>query len=167
LPKLWEAQFLALHLPHTGIVPTLDLDGNFSNIHPNGKRIVAQRLADLVLADTYGGKNIPYAGPAFANMTITGNTAVLHFDNPAGGLASRDQQPLTEFEIAGADGNFVPATAVIQGATVVVSSPQVAAPAAVRFAWRETAQPNLINQAGLPAYPFRTNGPTWRPAVAN
>jgi len=165
LPKLWEAQFLTLRLPHTAMVPTIDLDSNFGNIHPNGKRVVGQRLADLVLADTYGDKNILYPGPVFANLTITGNTAIVHFDG--GVLASRDQKPLTEFEIAGADGQFVTATAVIKDDTVVVSSTQVAAPVAVRFAWRETAQPNLINKDGLPAYPFRTNGPDWHPAVTN
>jgi sialate O-acetylesterase len=164
LPKLWEAQYLALALPHTGLVPSLDLDSHFSNIHPNGKRIIGQRLTDLALTDTYGQPGLVFDGPAFVQMEISGHTAVLHFTNLAGGLASRDQQPLTEFEIAGTDGNFVPATAVIQGDTVVVSNPQVPQPAAVRFGWRETAQPNLINKAGLPAYPFRTNGPSWQPA---
>jgi sialate O-acetylesterase len=165
LPKLWEAQYLALRIPHTGLVATLDLDANFGNIHPNGKRVVGRRLADLALTQTYGKSGLVYSGPTFAKMAISGNTAVLRFDNLAGGLASRDRQPLTEFEIAGADGQFVPATAIIRGDTVVVSAASVAAPAAVRFAWRETAQPNLINTAGLPAYPFRTNGPVWQPAV--
>jgi sialate O-acetylesterase len=82
---------------------------------------------------------------------------VLSFDNVDGGLASKDNQPLTWFTIAGADKKFVPAQAVITNGTVSVSAPEVAQPVAVRFAWSEIAQPNLANGAGLPAVPFRTD----------
>jgi sialate O-acetylesterase len=66
---------------------------------------------------------------------------------------------LTWFTIAGADGKFVPAEAVIVGDTVEVSAAGVKDPDAVRFAWDETAQPNFFNGAGLPAEPFRTDNP--------
>jgi sialate O-acetylesterase len=66
---------------------------------------------------------------------------------------------VTGFTIAGGDGNFVPAEARIDGDTVVVSSPQVASPAAVRYAWADDPTCNLINQAGLPAGPFRSDQP--------
>jgi sialate O-acetylesterase len=72
-------------------------------------------------------------------------------------LKSRDGKPLTEFEIAGADGKFVPADAVIDGNTVVVQAKDVAAPAQARFGWRNVANPNLVNKEGLPASPFQTN----------
>lgn len=77
-----------------------------------------------------------------------------------GGLKSADGKPLTYFTIAGADQKFVPAEAMIDGKTVVVSSKNVAQPVAVRFAWREDAIPNFVNAEGLPAAPFRTD--TWK-----
>ena len=162
LPKLWAAQAAALRIPHTGLVPTTDLVDDVSNIHPAHKREVGERLAALALAETCGRPGPGWEGPAFAKLEISDAQAVVHFRNTGGGLASRDGRPLTDFEIAGADGVFVPAAAVIRGDTVVVSSSQVAAPAAVRFGWSETARPNLMNRAGLPAYPFRSNGPVWR-----
>jgi sialate O-acetylesterase len=90
-------------------------------------------------------------------MKIAGHKAVLKFDHADGGLVSKDGQPLTWFTIAGADGKFVPAEAKIAGDTVEVSAAEIAKPATVRFAWDQTAQPNLCNAAGLPAEPFRTD----------
>jgi sialate O-acetylesterase len=161
LPKLWEAQAAALGIPHTGIVPTTDLVDDVSNIHPAHKRDVGGRLAALALAETYGRRGLVWAGPAFARLEIRGAKAVVQFSNASDGLASRDGKPLTDFEIAGADCVFVPADAVIRGNTVVVSNSKVAAPVSVRLGWSETARPNLTNGAGLPAYPFRSNGPVW------
>jgi sialate O-acetylesterase len=66
--------------------------------------------------------------------------------------------------MAGADGIFQPATATIAGDTVILENKDVPAPTAVRLGWSETAQPNLVNQDGLPAYPFRSNGPDWHPS---
>jgi sialate O-acetylesterase len=165
LPKLWEAQAAALRIPHTGMVATTDLVDDVSNIHPGRKRIVAARLAALALSTTYGRKGLAWQGPSLARLEIRDAEAIVHFANADGGLASRDGSPLTDFEIAGADGRFVPAAAVIRGDTVVVSSPPVPAPVAVRFGWREDARPNLMNHAGLPAYPFRTDGPVWQPVA--
>ena len=92
-------------------------------------------------------------------MKIKDDEAVLTFDHADGGLASRDGQPLTWFTIAGADGKFVIADAKIAENTVVVSAAGIDRPRAVRFAWDETAEPNLCNRAGLPAEPFRTDKP--------
>ena len=161
LPKLWEAQAAALRIPHTGLVPTTDLVDDVSNIHPAHKREVGERLAALALSETCGRQGLVWEGPSFAKLELQAATAVVHFHNTGGGLASRDGKPLMDFEIAGTDGVFAPALAVIRGDTVVVSSPQVAASAAVRFGWSETTRPNLVNRAGLPAYPFRSNGPVW------
>ena len=161
LPRLWEAQAAALRLPHTGLVPTTDLVDDLGEIHPAHKREVGERLAALALSDTYDRKGFSWAGPMFARLEIRGATAVVHFANPGAGLVSRNDKPLTDFEIAGTDGRFVPAEAVIRGDTVVVANPRVPAPVAVRFGWSETARPNLMNRAGLPAYPFRSNAPVW------
>jgi sialate O-acetylesterase len=83
---------------------------------------------------------------------------VLSFDH-AEGLKSKDGGALTCFTIAGADGRFVAATAEVRGKTVVVSSAEVTKPTVVRFGWGEFDQPNLVNGAGLPVGPFRTDGP--------
>ncbi len=80
------------------------------------------------------------------------------FDHGADGLKIRSpDKELTHFLICGDDQQFVPASAQIDGDTVIVSSPEVAKPVAVRFSWEDTAEPNLINSAGLPASPFRTD----------
>jgi sialate O-acetylesterase len=89
-------------------------------------------------------------------MKVEGNKVRISFDHVGGGLASRDDKPLTWFSIAGADKKFVEAKAVIEGDTVVVSSESIDKPEAVRFAWHEEAQPNLTNKEGLPALCFRT-----------
>jgi len=164
LPKLWEAQILATRLPQVEIVPTTDLDSNFKNIHPGGKRVVGQRLANLALTKVYGQKTPAWQGPLFNKWEAKGNQAVVHFSNTGGKLSTRDGQPPNDFEIAGDDGVFAPATAVIDGDTVVLHNEKVIEPKAVRLGWTETAQPTLVNQDGLPAYPFRTNGPDWQPA---
>jgi rhamnogalacturonyl hydrolase YesR len=157
LPKFWEAQTRALRLPNTGMIVTTDLVDDLHDIHPRNKRDVGQRLARLALAKTYGRKNIEFSGPTFTRMKIRGHEAVLHFAHATEGLHTRDHQPPSWFTIAGEDGIFHPATAVIRDDTVVVSHPQVKRPSAVRFAWHEIAQPNLCNARGLPAVPFRTD----------
>ncbi len=159
LPEFWEAQTHALHIPNTGMIVTTDLVDDLKDIHPRNKQDVGKRLALVALNKTYGRKDIVCTGPMFKKMKIKGSQAILTFDNDDGGLVSKEGQPLTWFTIAGADGKFVPAEAVITNGTVVVSSPDVAKPVAVRFAWSEVAQPNLFNQAGLPAVPFRTDRP--------
>ena len=157
LPELWEAQTRALRIKNTGMIVTTDLADDVKDIHPRNKQDVGKRLALLALNKTYGRKNIVCSGPMFKKMKIQGHQAVLSFDDVDGGLVSKDDQPLTWFTVAGADGKFVPAEAVITNETIVVFSPDVAKPVAVRFAWSEVAQPNLFNQARLPAVPFRTD----------
>ena len=121
------------------------------------------------LAKTYGRDKIVYSGPLYRGMKIEGDRIRIAFDHAAG-LKSRGGKPLDGFTIAGKDRNFVTAEATIvpgfamnnpdsegRGATVVVRSPSVKAPVAVRFAWSGIAQPNLVNKADLPASPFRTD----------
>ena len=159
LPLIWEAQTLGLGIPNTGMIVTTDLVDDLHDIHPRDKQDVGKRLAQVAEAKTYGRKGIAYSGPMYKGMEVRGAKVVLHFDDADGGLMSKDGKPLTWFTIAGADGKFEPAEAAIDGDTVVVSSPKVTEPKAVRFAWDETAQPNFCNKAGLPAVPFRTDGP--------
>jgi len=157
LPEFWEAQTRALRIKNTGMIVTTDLVDDLKDIHPRDKQDVGKRLAFLALNKTYGQKDVVCTGPVFKKMKIKDNQAILSFDDADGGLVSKDGQPLTWFTIAGADKKFVPARVVIANNTVVVSSPDVAQPVAVRFAWSEIAQPNFANQAGLPAVPFRTD----------
>lgn len=158
-PVFWEAQTAVLRLPHTGMIVTTDI-GEPNNMHPPRKKEVGERLALWALAEDYGHKEIEPSGPLFRSMKIGHGKATLSFNHVGGGLIANDRQPLSWFTLAGADGKFVSAEAVIRGKTVIVSSPQVPKPAAVRFAWSEAASPNLFNKDGLPASPFRTDTPS-------
>jgi sialate O-acetylesterase len=90
-------------------------------------------------------------------MAVEGTRIRLKFKNVGGGLISRDGNPLGWFTIAGSDRQFHNAGALIDGNTVIVSSPVVKSPVAVRFGWNQIAEPNLSSKAGLPAGPFRTD----------
>ena len=153
--ELWEAQAMTLSLVNTGMAVTTDI-GHTGNIHPTNKQDVGKRLALWAFAKTYGQKNITYSGPLYKSMKIEGGAIRLTFDHTAG-LASRDGGPLSWFTIAGEDRKFYPAVATVDGKTLLVRSDDVPKPAAVRFAWSGVAQPNLVNKAGLPASPFRTD----------
>lgn len=157
-PLLWEAQAQALRIADTGMVVTTDLVDDLRDIHPRDKKSVGLRLANLALAGSYGRADIEPFGPAYRALEIRDGKAVLRFDH-AEGLAARDGKALDWFEIAGQDGQYRPASAVIDAGKVVVSSAEVSTPVSVRFAWHEAARPNLVNQAGLPAVPFRSEHP--------
>ncbi|HEX4265962.1 MAG TPA: sialate O-acetylesterase [Verrucomicrobiae bacterium] len=160
LPEFWTIQSRAARtIKNTGMVVTTDLVDDLDDIHPRDKENVGHRLALLARNKTYGEKDVVASGPVFKQMKIEGNKATLTFDNADGGLISRDGQPLTWFGIAGQDGKFVDADIKIVGDTLELSSTDVEKPEAVRFAWREVAQPNFCNKAGLPAEPFTTEKP--------
>ena len=156
LSELWEAQAAAAReIPNTCMAVINDI-GDLANIHPKNKQEVGRRLALLALAKTYGQTNLVCSGPAFERLTIVGNSLRVQFAHADGGLVSRNGQPLNWFEIIDAEnGGFVPATAQIDGDTVVLSAPEVPHPVALRFAWSQLAEPNLMNGAGLPAGAFR------------
>ena len=158
-PRLWEAQADAQRIPNTGMIVTTDLVDDLYDIHPRDKKTVGLRLANLALSRTYQRREVAAFGPAYRAVAIDGGRAIVSFDHAAG-LAARDGKPLTWFDIAGADGHYHSGSAVIDGGTVVVTSPNVASPVSVRFGWDEAAQPNLVNGAGLPAAPFRSQRPT-------
>ena len=162
LPKFREAQAAALQIPNTGMVVTTDLVDSPDDIHPTYKWEIGRRLALLALAKDYGKKSVVYSGPVFKSMKTSGNKAILKFSHTGSGLVSRDGKALDWFLVAGPDGKFVPAEAVVKGKKVIVSAEGVASPQAVRFAWNEVAQPNLFNKEGLPAAPFRTDAPEWK-----
>ncbi|MEZ0389361.1 MAG: sialate O-acetylesterase, partial [Verrucomicrobium sp.] len=154
LPTFWEAQYAALSIPNTGIVPTMDI-AELNDIHPKNKQDVGRRLAMQALKHTYGKKEVVASGPVFKSLKPEGNRLRVTFDHADGGLKSRNGQPLDWFEVIGEDTGYAKAQATIEGDSVLLSAPEVAKPTAVRYGWSKQAQPNLVNGAGWPAYPFR------------
>ena len=153
--ELREAQMLtAKMVPNCGLALAIDI-GDAGDIHPKNKQEVGRRLALAALAQTYG-KKIEASGPWYRSLKVDGNKIRLKFDHVDGGLVAKGGK-LAGFAIAGEDHKFVWADAVIDDKTVVVSSPEVAKPVAVRYAWDSNPVCNLYNQAGLPAVPFRTD----------
>ena len=154
LPSFWEAQAAALSIPNTGMAVINDIS-DLKDIHPTNKQDVGKRLALIALANTYGRPDVVYSGPTLKSLAQEGSKLRVRFDNVGSGLVSRDGKPLTWFEIIGPDADFTQADALIDGDSVVLSSPQVANPCAVRFAWNRDAEPNLSNKEGLSAGAFR------------
>lgn len=150
-----DEQRKTLRTPKTGMVVTSDI-GNIDDIHPRNKLDVGLRFANLALNQHYGKQDRPVSGPLYREMKKEGAKIRLYFEHAEGGLVSKGKE-LTHFEIAGPDRKFVPAKAKIDGNSIVVSARGVKEPAAVRFAWSNTAEPNLFNKQGLPASSFRTD----------
>ncbi|MCK6486886.1 MAG: hypothetical protein L6R48_00865 [Planctomycetes bacterium] len=152
-----------LTTPRCGLAVAIDV-GEERDIHPKDKQTVGRRLALAARAIAYG-EAVEWSGPWYRAMAVEGGAIRLSFDHLGGGLTASDGKPLTGFSIAGEDRAFVWAEARIDGDSVLVSSPAVARPVAVRYAWADNPACNLANQAGLPAVPFRTDD--WpRPAAA-
>ncbi|MEG1025496.1 MAG: sialate O-acetylesterase [Flavobacterium sp.] len=154
--EIREAQLMSLKtIPNSGMVVTTDV-GDAQNIHPIDKQTVGYRLALIARAKTYGENKLVYSGPIFNHMKIKKQKVQLFFDYADSGL-KQTGDTLKEFEIAGNDQVFYPAEAKIDGKTIIVTSPKVKEPAAVRFAWKAVPEPNLFNNENLPASPFRTD----------
>ncbi|HOJ34826.1 MAG TPA: sialate O-acetylesterase [Candidatus Hydrogenedentes bacterium] len=153
--ELREAQTMTLSLPNTGMAVTIDI-GEANDIHPQNKQDVGKRLA-LAARHVAYGEELDYSGPLYKSMQVEGSSIRLYFDHVDGGLTTPNGEPLKGFAIAGEDKKFVWADAKIDGDTVVVSSPSVPNPVAVRYAWAINPVCNLYNRAGLPASPFRTD----------
>lgn len=154
-PELREAQLLTLlKTPKTGMAVTVDV-GNENDIHPLEKEPVGKRLALAARAIAYGEK-IEYSGPLYDSVKYSGDKAAVIFTHVGKGLEAKGG-PLKGFTIAGEDGKFVPATAEIRENAVLLSSPEVKQPKAVRYGWVNFPDVNLYNKDGLPASPFRTD----------
>ncbi|MCX6878369.1 MAG: hypothetical protein NTW21_31840 [Verrucomicrobia bacterium] len=168
--KLRDAQRKALEIPHTGMAVTIDIgiEPEYNDIHPRNKFDVGERLALWALAKDYGKTGLVYSGPLYKTMKVEDTKIRISFDSAGSGLmvgkkenvkpTVKDNAKLKGIAIAGEDKKWVWADAVIDGNTVVVSSPQVPKPVAVRYAFSTNPEGcNLYNNEGLPAAPFRTD----------
>ena len=153
----------AVNVPNTGLIVTIDI-GEAHDIHPKNKLDVGKRMARWALVDVYGRK-MTKSGPMFREAKISGSKIVLNFDEAGTGLRIRDGDKLDEFAIAGTEHKWFWANAKITGRnTIEVWAPSVVQPLAVRYAFNNNPKhPNLTNETGLAAAPFRTDewpGPT-------
>lgn len=155
---LREAQLMTLSQPNTGMASIVDI-GEADNIHPKNKQEVGRRLALLAKKMVYH-KPVQASGPLYQGFEVAGDQIKINFTETGSGLAARDNGLLKGFAIAGSDQKFYWANAKIEGNTVVVSSEKVKNPVAVRYGWADNPDGSLINKAGLPASPFRTDD--WR-----
>jgi sialate O-acetylesterase len=166
-PGIREQMLKCLEIPKTGVVVTIDV-GDPDDIHPTNKKDVGERLARWALAKDYG-KDIVFSGPIFNEAKVGKGEVRLSFDYTGGelmvgqkdGVESVVEDPdgtLKRFAIAGSDRKWSWADARIDGDEVVVSSPEVPKPVAVRYAFSMNPEGcNLYNKDGLPASPFRTD----------
>lgn len=150
LAKFWEAQAAVQSIPNTGMVVINDI-ATLEDIHPPNKQDVGKRLAGLALKNDYGKTELVAHSPELQSIEVLPNRLKLRFKNSGGGLKTRDGTPPTHFEIIGVGSNgFRPATAAIEGDSVVLASEEVKSPVAFRFAWHMLAEPNLTGGTGLP-----------------
>ncbi len=153
---LRETQTRSAGHPNTGMVVITDLIPDTTNIHPILKKEVAKRLSDMALNKTYGFKEISFDSPVYSNHVVEKDKIKIHFNNAANGLIAKGDQ-ISSLEIAADDKRFLPAQAKIEGNTIIVSNKNIKNPVAVRFAFNNTAIPNLFNKEGLPVNLFRTD----------
>ena len=158
-PLMRESMLKTLSLPKTGMAVTIDI-GEAKDIHPKNKQEVGRRLSLWALGNVYGRKVAAASGPLPAGHEIKGAEVVVTLTH-AEGLKTRDGAPVKGFQLAGTDKQWKPATARIDGAKLIVTSAEVAAPVALRYAWLDFPETNLVNSADLPASPFRTDD--WAP----
>lgn len=161
-PLMREAMLKTLSLPKTGMAVTIDI-GEAKEIHPKNKQEVGRRLSQWALGTVYGKKVAATSGPLPASHEIKGAEVIVTLSH-ADGLKTRDGGAVKGLQLAGVDKQWKPASAKIDGAKLIVTSPDVAAPVALRYAWLDNPETNLVNVADLPASPFRTDD--WAPIPA-
>ena len=153
---LREAQADAIHMKGVGMATIIDI-GEANDIHPKNKQEVGRRMAAMALHDVYGKKKLPCRAPVYAWNEAQGSTMRLHFSRPAGSEPFVQDADLPGFIIAGADRKWYVAKAHTDGDAVVVSSPDVAIPVAVRYGWADNPECTLRTASGFCVSPFRTD----------
>ncbi len=142
-------------IPSSGMAVLMDADSPY-NIHPPKKKDAGERLALLALSKTYGMTGFAAASPEFNAIQIVGSTVTVSFNNVSNGITTYDQD-VTEFEIAGANQVFYPATVLVRSKSVVLSAPEVKEPVAVRYAFKDISKAQIFSTEGLPLSSFRTD----------
>jgi sialate O-acetylesterase len=152
-----EAQTQTMRdVPGTGMVVVSDLVDDVKNIHPANKQDVGKRLANRALGETYGVKGLSYQHPLYESIKLEKSKIRISFTNLPTTLIQNGDE-LKCFEIAGEDKVFVPASAKIDGSTVLVWAKGINNPEAVRYSFSNDAIGNLFSREGLPVGPFRTD----------
>jgi sialate O-acetylesterase len=152
--QIREAQFGTLEIPRTGMAVAIDV-GEASDIHPKNKQEVGRRLSLAALAQVYFNE-IEFSGPLYSGMQVEEGKVRLNMSH-ADGLKSADGGPIKGFALAGEDRKFHWADVAIEGDHIVVTGPKVPNPVAIRYAWADNPECNLVNGADLPASPFRSD----------
>ncbi|MBB1086974.1 beta galactosidase jelly roll domain-containing protein [Lysobacter sp. SG-8] len=151
---LRESQSAALALPATAQAVAIDV-GDVDDIHPADKQTVGKRLA-LAARHVAFGEDLPWHGPVPGDADVAGSEVTLAFESGAGALVARGGGAVRGFELAGDDGVFHAAQARVEGDVVVLRADGVPHPVELRYAWKDApVDANLMNDAGLPASPFR------------
>lgn len=155
--RIREAEeWVSRNVAQSGLVVISDLVEDVANIHPIDKQHVGLRLANMALGNSYGKLVTGYASPLFEGMTTEKNKAIVSFIHAEKGLVCKGKQ-IEGVQIAGEDGAFVAARAQIKGNQLIVSSPEVKNPQAVRYCFDDATIGNLFSKEGLPVAPFRSD----------
>ncbi|AUC21502.1 hypothetical protein BTO15_05010 [Polaribacter sejongensis] len=156
--QIVEAQLEALELPNTGVAGTQDI-GAIYDIHPPEKKEVGRRLSLVSLHKTYGKNDVIYSGPTLKSYKTEGQKLVLNFETLGSKLHSvgAAMGKISAFYISGENKTFHKANVKQEGNKMILSSPKVSKPVAVRYNWSNNANGTLYNKEGLPALPFRTD----------
>lgn len=142
-------------IPNCGMAVLMDSNSPYA-IHPSKKREAGERLALQALAKTYGLEGFGFASPEYNAIEIVGSTITVSFNNAPNGITTNGKE-VAEFEIAGADKRFFPATVIVRRKSVVISSPRVKEPVAVRYAFKDVSEAQIFNTEGFPLSSFRTD----------
>ncbi|HEV7780004.1 MAG TPA: sialate O-acetylesterase [Chitinophagaceae bacterium] len=152
---LRQQQLQTLAVPYTGMVTAIDI-GEWNDLHPENKKEVSHRLFLLAVKLVYGEKKLVASGPLYQSMKAEGNKFIIRFTSTGTGLITKDCNELKQFAIAGADGKYKWAKAIIKNNTVVTWNDEIKEPVSVRYAWADNPEgANLYNKEGLPASPFQ------------
>ncbi len=158
-PWMREAQAASLSYHNTGMAVAIDA-GDRYDLHPHNKQLIGERLAMQALYIAYGDNGI-FQGPVYHSAATADSVIHISFKRSVSGLVFKNNAASSGFLIAGDDHVFYPATVKQQGEVLLLSSPSVKHPVAVRYGWEADPAVTLFNHAGLPAAPFRTD--TWAP----
>ncbi len=158
-PEFREGQQELLStVPNTGMAVTIDV-GDASDVHPKNKKTVGERLSRIALAKWYG-KNVEYSGPVLANYEKNDSTIILHFTHAAG-LKTNNAKPVAGFALQGYVNNgkteevISVRDAVINNETISIKIPKNFSVTKIKYAWAPFPETNLVNDAALPAAPFK------------